>query len=317
MEYRILGDSGLMVSEMAYGSWLTFGNQVELDNAEKIIKMAFELGVNYFDTADIYEAGKAEKLLGRILPGMNRRHYVVATKAFWPMSDNITDKGLSRKHIIDSIESSLERLRLKYVDIFYCHRFDPDTPLIETLEAVEDIIRQGKAVYWGVSEWTAKQIKEAYSICEDMGWHRPVVNQPGYNLLHRGGEKEILPACIKLGMGTAAFSPLAQGILTGKYSGGNIPKGSRGSNDRQNIWMKNELSDIELLNKVDSLSAIADKYNLNIAQLSLAWLLNQPGISSVIVGATKPEQLESNLKASGVKLKEEDLKKMNSMFPAE
>ena len=317
MEYRNLGNTGLMVSEIAYGSWLTFGNQVELDNAEKIIKRAFELGVNYFDTADIYKSGKAEELLGRILTKMNRRHYVVATKAFWPMSDNITDKGLSRKHIIDSIGSSLERLKLKYVDIFYCHRFDPDTPLIETLEAVEDIIRQGKAVYWGVSEWNAKQIREAYDICEDMGWHRPAVNQPLYNLLHRNIEKEILHTCTKLGMGTACFSPLSQGILTGKYSGGNIPKGSRGSNDSQNMWMKDELSNIRLLNKIDSLTAIADKYNLNIAQLSLAWLLNQPGMSSVIVGATKIEQLENNLKASGVTLKEEDLKKMDSMFPAE
>ncbi|MBN1648550.1 MAG: aldo/keto reductase family protein [Spirochaetales bacterium] len=316
MQYRNIGKSGLKTSEIAYGSWLTFGNQVELDKARKIILRAFELGVNYFDTADIYEAGKAESLLGEILPKLNRRHYIIATKAFWPMSDQETDKGLNRKHIIDSISGSLERLRLKYVDIFYCHRFDPDVSLVETLEAVEDIIRKGKTLYWGTSEWTAAQIREAWNICEDRGWHLPIVNQPLYNMIHRGIEREILPTCNKLGMGTASFSPLSQGILTGKYSGGTIPEDSRGANKGQNMWMKHHLTDIQLLDRVDKLGPIAERYNCSIAQLALAWLLHQPGIASVIVGATSIRQLENNIGASGIILSKADLEEIDILFPA-
>lgn len=315
MEYRRVGKSGLKISEIAYGSWLTFANQVELKNAEEIIRRAFELGVNYYDTADVYEQGKAEELLGRILPGYSRRSYVVATKAFWPMSDFPTDRGLSRKHVIDSIEGSLDRLNLDYVDIFYCHRFDPETELLETLEAIEDIIRLGKTIYWGTSEWTADQITEAVRICESRGWHKPIINQPRYNLLTRDLEKEILPASVELGMGTANFSPLAQGVLTGKYSGGNIPEGSRGSNTKQNMWMKDQISDMELLAKVDSLSAVAEKYELTIAQLSLAWILANPGISSVITGATSVRQLEDNVKASGIRLNQDDIRSLNELFP--
>ena len=172
MKYRRVGKSGLVVSEIAYGSWLTFANQVELDTAGEILKRAFELGINYIDSADVYENGKAETLLGRILPGYNRSHYVIATKAFWPMSDHPTDRGLSRKHIVDSINGSLDRMNLSYVDIFYCHRYDPETELEETLEAIDDIIRSGKAIYWGTSEWKASQISEAIRICERRGWHR-------------------------------------------------------------------------------------------------------------------------------------------------
>ncbi|MBB6478960.1 aldo/keto reductase family protein [Spirochaeta isovalerica] len=315
MKYRKLGNTGLSVSEIAYGSWLTFANQVELDKAKKIINRAIELGINYFDSADAYEKGKAEELLGEILPQRKRSQYVVATKAYWPQSEHETDKGLSRKHVIDSIHLSLDRLKLKYVDLFYCHRYDTETPLIETLEAIEDMIRQGKILYWGTSEWTAEQIAEAHKICTERQWHLPVVNQPLYNLLARNIEKEILPKCVELGMGTCNFSPLAQGVLTGKYSGGKVPAGSRGSNDRQNMWMKDQIGDIELLNRVDSLGEIAKKYNLTIGQLSLAWILQNPGISSVIVGATSIEQLESNAAASGVVLETGDYEKMNSLFP--
>lgn len=315
MKYRKLGNTGLSVSEIAYGSWLTFANQVELDKAKKIINRAIELGINYFDSADAYEKGKAEELLGEILPQRKRSQYVVATKAYWPQSEHETDKGLSRKHVIDSIHLSLDRLKLKYVDLFYCHRYDTETPLIETLEAIEDMIRQGKILYWGTSEWTAEQIAEAHKICTERQWHLPVVNQPLYNLLARNIEKEILPKCVELGMGTCNFSPLAQGVLTGKYSGGKVPAGSRGSNDRQNMWMKDQIGDIELLNRVDSLGEIARKYNLTIGQLSLAWILQNPGISSVIVGATSIEQLESNAAASGVVLETGDYEKMNSLFP--
>jgi voltage-dependent potassium channel beta subunit len=316
MEYRRLGQSGLKVSEIAYGSWLTFANQVELDSAKNIIKRAFDLGINYIDTADVYNGGKAEKLLGEILPKYNRSHYVVATKAFWPMSkDHITDQGLSRKHIIDSIDGSLDRLNLKYVDIFYCHRYDSETPLEETLEAIDDLISQGKITYWGTSEWTGEQISRAYNICKARGWHLPVVNQPVYNLLDRGIEKQILPTCMSLGMGTANFSPLSQGILTGKYSGGTIPKDSRAANDSLNMFIMKRAEDKKLLDKVDALGPIAESYGLTMAQLSLAWILQHPGITSVITGASRVEQLESNVKASGVKLKPRDMSKINKLFP--
>jgi voltage-dependent potassium channel beta subunit len=315
MEYRRVGNSGLKVSEIAYGSWLTFANQVELENAKDIISRAFELGINYIDTADVYARGEAEKLLGQILPSYNRRQYVVATKAFWPMSDHPVDKGLSRKHIIDSIQGSLDRLHLKYVDIFYCHRYDEETPLVETIEAIEDSIRRGQIIHWGTSEWTAAQIRDAVQICKDRNWHLPVINQPLYNLLHRNIEQEIMPTCVELGMGTANFSPLAQGILTGKYSKGTVPSGSRGSNDKLNMFMKDQIADTVLLDKVDKLSAIGGKYDLTIAQLSLAWILQHPGISSVITGASSVHQLESNVKASGVTIDSSDMKQIEELFP--
>jgi voltage-dependent potassium channel beta subunit len=316
MEYRRLGKSGLLVSEVAYGSWLTFANQVELDNAKDIIMRAFELGINYIDSADVYEHGKAETLLGEILPGFRRSQYIVSTKAFWPMSGHASDKGLSRKHVIDSINGSLERLKLNYVDLFYCHRYDSETPLEETLEAIDDSIRLGKITYWGTSEWSAAQIREAHTLCENRGWHKPVVNQPLYNLLERRIEKEVLPTCIDLGMGTANFSPLAHGVLTGKYSGGTIPEGSRGANEKQNRWMKDHISDLDLLGRVDSLAPVAEKYGLTTGQLALAWILHNPGISSVIIGATSVTQLEDNAGAAGVKLSDADYRMIAELFPA-
>jgi len=315
MEYRKVGRSGLTVSEIAYGSWLTFANQVELENAKEMIRKAFELGINYIDTADVYAGGEAESLLGEILPGYNRRQFVIATKAFWPMSDAPTDRGLSRKHIRDSIEGSLDRLKLNYVDLFYCHRFDPEVPLVETLEAVEDMIRQGKAHYWGTSEWTAGQIAEAREICREKGWHLPIINQPAYNMINRGIEREVLPTCMSFGMGTANFSPLAQGILTGKYSGGIVPEGSRGADSALNMFMKDQISDMELLSRVDALGEIAAGYDLSIAQLALAWILRHDGISSVITGASSVRQLESNVRASGIRLSEEDLRRIDALFP--
>ncbi|AFG37021.1 aldo/keto reductase family protein [Spirochaeta africana] len=316
MHYRNLGTTGLKVSEIAYGSWLTFGNQVELDNAKAIIRRAVELGINYIDTADVYERGQAEQLLGEILPEYNRRQLVIATKAFWPMSDHPSDRGLSRKHIIDSINGSLQRLKLDYVDLFYCHRFDPEVPLEETLEAVQDIIRQGKALYWGTSEWTAAQIAEAWGICKARGWQTPVVNQPLYNLTNRYIESDVLPVTRNLGMGTANFSPLAQGLLTGKYSKGKIPAGSRAADERLNMFMKDQVADMDLLDRVDKLGEIAKDYNISSAQLALAWVLQQDGISSVIIGASSVKQLEDNAAASGITLKEADLRTINQLFPA-
>ncbi len=315
MKYKRVGNSGLMVSEIAYGSWLTFGNQVELAEAKEVIQKALDLGINYIDTADVYNRGEAERLLGEILPQQYRANYIVATKAFWPMGDAITNKGLSRKHIVDSVHASLERLKLDYMDIFYCHRFDPETPMEETLWAIHNFICSGKIIYWGTSEWTAEQIREAHAICNARGWHKPVINQPNYSLLNRNIEQEILPTCRELGMGTANFSPLAHGILTGKYSGGKIPEGSRGANQKQNMWMKDNLSNRELLDRVDAMKPIAKKYDITLAQLSLAWLLHQPGISSVITGASRVSQVEDNVQASGIVLSTEDIATISALFP--
>lgn len=316
MEYRTLGTSGLKVSTIAYGSWLTFGNQVELDKAASIIKRAFELGINYIDTADVYNSGKAEKLLGEILPSYNRSQLVIATKAFWPMSDHPIDKGLSRKHIIDSIHGSLKRMNLDYVDIFYCHRFDPSVPLEETLGAINDMIRQGKILHWGISEWTAAQIAEAWGICKANGWYTPVVNQPLYNMLNRYIESDVLPVTRNLGLGTASFSPLAQGILTGKYSGGTIPASSRAADERLNMFMKDQLGDSELLHRVDKLADIAKKYDASTAHIALAWILQREGISTVITGASSVEQLESNVRASGIQISDQDMHLIDTLFPA-
>jgi len=316
MQYRRLGNTGLKISEITYGSWLTFGTQVELDAAKELIEKAFALGINSFDTADVYKGGEAERLLGQILPKRRRSEYILATKAFWPMSSHPTDRGLSRKHLFDSVDSSLDRLNLKYVDIFYCHRFDPETPLTETCEAFDDLIRLGKILYWGTSEWSATQIREAQTLCRAKGWHAPVVNQPYHNLLGRDIEAEILPTCVEFGMGTANFSPLAQGVLSGKYSSGKIPEGSRGGDSSMNMWMKDHLGDPELLAKVDRIAEIAVKYGLKSSQIALAWILQNPGISSVIVGASTPAQLEENAAASGVKLSDSDLALLDSWFPA-
>lgn len=316
MQYRRLGRTGLKISEITYGSWLTFGNQVELDAAKEIVERAFALGVNSFDTADVYKAGQAESLLGQILPKRRRSEYVLATKAFWPMSEHVTDRGLSRKHLFDSIEASLERLNLRYVDLFYCHRFDPETPLAETCEALDDLVRLGKILYWGTSEWTADQIREANVLCRDRNWHAPVVNQPYYNLLGRGIEAGILPTCVEFGMGTANFSPLAQGVLSGKYSHGKVPAGSRGGNASQNMWMKDHLSDPDLLDRVGRLSEIGSRYGATASQVALAWVLGNPAITSVIVGATSVSQLEENIGASGLRLDPSDLALLDEWFPA-
>lgn len=315
MKYRRLGRTGLKVSEIAYGSWLTFGNQVELDNAKSLLRRCFDLGINYFDTADVYNKGQAELLLGEILPSIRRPDFVVASKAFWPMTEGPNDRGLSRKHLFDSVDASLDRLKLSYLDLFYCHRWDPETPLEETVEAIEDLIRAGKILYWGVSEWEAGQIEEAWKLCERRGWHKPVVNQPYYNLLGRGIEAQILPTCARLGLGTASFSPLAQGVLTGKYSGGKIPAGSRGADERINMFMKGQITDTQLLDRVDRLGPIAKKYDFTIGQLALAFLLQRPTLSCVIIGASTLAQLEENVQASGVVLEERDIKAVEELFP--
>ncbi len=316
MKYRKLGNTGLYVSEIAYGSWLTFANQVDFDRAETIVCRALELGINYIDTADVYAKGQAEELLGKVLPGKARRQdYILATKVYFPMGDGVNDRGLSRKHIFDSIHDSLVRLRQEYVDIYYCHRYDESTPLVETIQAMQDLIHQGRIMHWGVSQWTADQIAEASSKCKANGWIPPAVDQPIYSLLNRGIEERILPVCANHGLGVAVFSPLAQGILTGKYSGGSIPDGSRGSIDSLNMFMREHLSDEDVLARVDQLTEIGRHCNLSGAQVALAALLQRRAVDSLIVGASSVRQLEENVRASGVMLSPEMIDRVDGLFP--
>ncbi|MDR2359655.1 MAG: aldo/keto reductase family protein [Oscillospiraceae bacterium] len=305
MQYRRLGSSGLKVSELSLGSWLTYGNAIDNEVAAKTIDKAYELGINSFDTADIYNFGEAERVVGKALGKYERGTYVLATKMWAPMSADPNDQGLSRKHIVESANKSLKRLNTEYIDILYCHRYDPNTPVEETVRALDDLIRQGKILYCGVSEWTAAQIQEAMRISDTLLINRFVVNQPQYSMLYRNIESEIIPVCESNGIGQVVFSPLAQGILTGKYkSVSDIPPDSRAANDKMNFFMGGLLSD-ESLSKVGKLSAVAAKLGIPLPQLALAWILRLPNISSAIIGASRPAQVEENVKASGYVLDRE------------
>jgi voltage-dependent potassium channel beta subunit len=312
MEYRRLGRSGLKVSEISLGSWLTYGGYVAAEQAIKTIHKAYDLGINFFDTANVYMHGEAEKIVGRAIQAFPRESYVLATKVFWPMGDGPNDRGLSRKHIIEQANASLKRLGVDYVDIYYCHRYDPETPLEETLRALDDLVRQGKVLYIGVSEWTAEQITEAVHLADKKLLDRIVVNQPQYSMLVRHIEKEIIPVCEKHGIGQVVWSPLAQGVLTGKYKkGAKPPEGSRAASDSK--FIQSLLTD-ENLDKVEKLKGIADELGLSLAQLALAWILRQQNVASALVGASRPEQIEENAKASGIKLEDEVLAKIENIL---
>ncbi|MDP4172014.1 MAG: aldo/keto reductase family protein [Bacillota bacterium] len=313
MEYRRLGKTGLKVSEISLGSWLTYGGYVEEQKATASIDKAFDLGINFIDTANVYKRGEAEVVVGKALQKFSRDSYVLATKAFWPMGEGPNDRGLSRKHVIEQCNASLKRLGTDYVDIFYCHRFDPETPLEETLRALDDLIRQGKVLYAGVSEWTAEQISEAVHLADKKLLDRIVVNQPHYSMLHRYIEKEIIPVSEKHGIGQVVFSPLAQGVLTGKYQKGEkAPAGSRAA--QENLGSLFGLLTDENLDKVEHLKVIASDHDLTLSQLALAWILRQSNVASAIVGASRPEQLEENVKASGVKLSTETIERIEEIL---
>ncbi|MGE7825785.1 aldo/keto reductase family protein [Paenibacillus sp. NPDC093718] len=299
MKYRRLGRTGLKVSEISLGSWLTYGGYVERENAVNAIKTAYDLGINFFDTANVYEKGAAEVLVGETLKAYPRESYVLATKAFWPMGDGPNDRGLSRKHIMEQAHASLKRLNHDYVDIFYCHRHDPETPLDETLRAIDDLVRQGKVLYVGVSEWQASQIAEALTVADRYLLDRIVVNQPIYNMFERYIEKEIIPLSERSGIGQVVFSPLAQGLLTGKYtSASDIPEGSRAAKLE---WMRKGITE-EKIAKVRELEKIAAELEVSVGNLALAWILRQPNVASALVGASRPEQVTENAKASGIEL---------------
>ncbi|MDP4084978.1 MAG: aldo/keto reductase family protein [Bacillota bacterium] len=313
MEYRRLGNTGLKVSEISLGSWLTYGGYVEEEKAAASIDKAYDLGINFFDTANVYMRGAAEVVVGKALKKYQRDSYVLATKVFWPMGDGPNDRGLSRKHVIEQCNASLKRLGTDYVDIYYCHRFDPETPLEETLRALDDLVRQGKVLYVGVSEWKAEQISEAVHIADKKLLDRIVINQPQYSMRERYIEKEVLPVSEKHGIGQVVWSPLAQGLLTGKYQKGTkAPEGSRAAQEKYtNLF--GLLSD-ENLDKVELLKEVALNNDLTLAQLALAWILRQKGVASALVGASRPEQLEENVKASGVKLNEETLARIEDIL---
>jgi len=302
MKYRKMGRTGLKVSEISLGSWLTYGNSTEKQTAISTIHRAYELGINFFDTANVYNRGEAEKVVGEALRRYPRESYVLATKVFGAMGEGPNDRGLSRKHIMEQAHGSLQRLGLDNIDIYYCHRYDKETPLDETLRAFEDLITQGKVHYIGISEWTAAQIEEGIGLADKHLWNRIVVNQPVYNMLNRYIEQEVIPVSAKHGISQVVFSPLAQGVLTGKYKPGKaLPEGSRATDPKANMSIGNLLKD-DVLVKVQQLGGLADELGVKLSQLAIAWILQQSNVCSALVGASRPEQIEENAAASGVVL---------------
>lgn len=307
MKYRSLGKWGLKVSEIALGSWMTDVQTPEsVDTAKKSIRRAYDLGVNFFDCADAYSGGQAEIFLGKILKEFERSSFAVSSKVFFPTGNGVNDRGLSRKHIIEQIDKSLTNLQVDYLDLYFCHRYDESTPLEETLQAMSDLVAQGKVLYYGVSEWTPVQLTEAMYLIKEMGLRPMSVIQPQYNMMDRYIEDEIMGICQKHGLGIVPFSPLSQGLLTGKYRKGQvIPEGSRATHqaDRQ----INNLLTEDHLDKVKRLIQVAEGLGTNLSVLALAWCLRKPQISSLITGASRPEQIENNIAASGFELSEEIL----------
>jgi voltage-dependent potassium channel beta subunit len=314
MNYRRVGRSGLKVSEVSLGSWLTFGASTEKDQAIRTIETAYYLGVNAFDTANVYARGESEKVVGEALSKYNRDSYVLATKVFGQMGDGPNDRGLSRKHVFEQLHASLKRLKTDYIDIYYCHRYDPETPVDETLRTIDDLVRQGKILYAGVSEWTAQQIQEAIGTSDKYLLDQIIVNQSNYNMFHRYIEKEVLPVSEQHGISQIVFSPLAQGVLTGKYSVSNrAPEGSRATDPNANMYMGQFLND-EILLKVEKLSGIANELDISLSQLAIAWILRQPGVASTLVGATKPDQIIENVKGAGVTLSSDVISKVEEIL---
>lgn len=313
MQYRKLGKTGLKVSEISLGSWLTYGGYVEKENAVQSIHQAYELGINFFDTANVYERGEAEKVVGEALRQYPRESYVLATKVFWPMGDGPNDRGLSRKHVMEQLHASLKRLGTDYVDIYYCHRFDPETPVEETLRTIDDLVTQGKILYAGVSEWTAVQMAEALAVADRYLLDRIVVNQPVYNMFNRYIEKDVIPLGETKGIGQVVFSPLAQGLLSGKYTSlADIPADSRAAKLEN---MRKGLTE-EKIAKVLQLTAVAKELGISVAQLALAWILRQPNVASALVGASRPAQVVENAAASGITLAPETLAEIEAILAA-
>ena len=298
MLYRRLGRSGLKVSEISLGSWVTFGTQVDEKKAASLLQAAFDRGVNYFDNADIYAEGKAEVIMGQAIKKLPRTELVLSSKVFWPMSTGPNARGLSRKHVMESIHDSLKRMDVDYLDLYFCHRYDPETPIEEVVQTMNILIQQGKILYWGTSEWEASRVAQAYGIARQYNLIPPTMDQPQYNLLHRKRvEDTLMPLCRELGIGLTTFSPLAYGILTGKYNEG-IPEGSRASLENYG-WVRDRITP-ERIERVKKLQLIARDLGVTPGQLAIAWVLRCKEVSTVITGASKMEQLEENLGAAEI-----------------
>ena len=315
MEFRYLGNSGLKVSELTFGNWLTHGSQVENDTATACVRKSLDVGISTFDTADVYANTQAEVVLGEALAGERRESVEIFTKVYGPTGPKgHNDTGLSRKHITESINGSLKRLQTDYVDLYQAHRYDVETPLEETMETFADLVRQGKVLYLGVSEWNAEQLREAHALARELKIQL-VSNQPEYSLLWRVIEEEVVPASKELGISQIVWSPIAQGVLTGKYQkGAALPEGSRATDQKGGASMIERWMRDDVLDAVAQLKPVADELGLTQAQLSLAWVLSNENVASAIIGASRPEQVESNAKASGVKLEADVLAKIESIF---
>jgi aryl-alcohol dehydrogenase-like predicted oxidoreductase len=302
VNYRKLGRYNIKVSEVGVGGWLTHGRSIEDSVTSEIIHQAFDLGVNFFDTADVYNQGKAEISLGKAIKDLKREELVIATKCYFPMSDRPNDRGLGRKHITESVHNSLKRLDVEYIDIMQFHRFDAETSLDETVRAIDDLVRAGKVLYWGVSEWNAQQLTDLVHTAKELNANPPASNQPIYNMLNRYIEDGVLKACEQFGIGNVVFSPLAQGVLTGKYLPGQQPEeGTRAADPKSNMFMHNTMTE-EVLTRVQNLKVFVAEQGLGLAEFALAWCLRQKMVSSVIIGATHAGQVETNVKASGIQL---------------
>ncbi len=296
MHYRRLGHSGLKVSEISLGSWITFGSQITEENSMDLVKAAYDQGVNFFDCADVYANGQAETVLGKAIRNLPREDLVISSKVFYPTSTGPNGRGLSRKHITESIDASLKRLNTDYFDLYFCHRFDPDTPIEEVVRSMDDLVHRGKVLYWGTSEWDAGQAAQAYGLARQHWLVPPTMEQPQYNLFHRRRvEWELAPLCKDFGLGLTTYSPLFFGILTGKYNDG-IPDGSRATLEDMG-WIRDHISPRNI-EKVRQLTSLAEELGMTTAQLSVAWILRRKEVSSVITGATHLEQLDENLGAA-------------------
>ena len=309
MRKRQLGSSDLMVSEISLGSWMTYGGAVERERAEACVAKAFELGIDFIDTANVYSGGGAEEFLGEVLTGRPRGSYILATKLYWPAPDG--GSGLSREQVAKQIDASLNRLRTDHVDLYQCHRYDWNVPLEETMEALTGVVRQGKARYLGFSEWPEEKIREAQAM---PGVEHFVSSQPQYSMIWRGPERDVIPASRELGISQIVWSPLGQGILTGKYLPGEAPPGdSRAAHERMSYFM-DRAGDQTLLERVQQLRSVADDLGLSMAQLALAWVLREKNVASAIIGATRPEQVEDNAGASGIELDAEALTRIDEIL---
>jgi aryl-alcohol dehydrogenase-like predicted oxidoreductase len=314
MNYRQVGRSGLRVSVVSLGSWLTLGAGDRTANA--VVRTAFDLGVNLFDTADVYAGGEAERALGKAIADLPRHRLVLASKCYFPVSDDPNDRGLSRKHVHESIDRSLRRLATDYLDLYQCHRFDADTPVLETAMAMDDLIRRGKTLYWGTSQWPAERLAEVTELCRRERLHAPISNQPLYNLFDRGIEAAVLPTGERCGMGQLVYSPLAQGVLTGKYRPGQSPPaGSRAGDEEANQFIGRYLTQ-ERLQQVQGLVELARRHGRTPAALALAFLLRDPRVTSAIVGARTDEQLRENLAAAALQPAPALLQELDDLFPA-